>query len=314
MLARITLLALYDYDESLFDGLELPNGISKENVVNATLDKGAIFGCIYTNPIFLKKYIEAWSKRHYSMFQRWIDVINSEYDPIRDYYIDRKRNIIGNEVKEGKEELSEVKTGKLDSNETYDRSRTVSELEECENEKIENEIKDYDETNYNERKINESKGKEGNTNNTSSGTTEEKVSAFDSTDYSPRTMTITNSNDNGTNNESEITNGTIDDGGGKQVDEVNKKNTTESGVIKDNVIEGISDVSITNENTSGATKNDNTINENKDTSESLHENVIATKGERSIQDLIKEEIELAKFEICEKIADMLVADICIMIY
>lgn len=314
MLARLTILGLYEYDNTIFDGLELPEGINLENVVNATLDKGATFGCIYPNPMFLKKYITQWGKRHYNMFQRWINVLNSEYNPIRDYYIQRNRNIIGNEIKETNENLKETTGETSNYEETYDRSRSVSELEESENERRATKVSDYDETNYNERTSTESEEKDTTVSSSGGGTTEEQVSAFDSNSYSPRSKTISNSSDNSTTNETGSKESTINDGGGKQADETITDNINDSGVIKDNTIEGIEDATIYEKTISGTKDNVNKVGEEGEHTESLDESVVATKGERSVQDLIKEEIELAKFEICEKIADMLVADICIMVY
>ncbi len=83
--AKITLIGLYNYDSTLFDGLQLPEYFDKETLVNTILLAGGEFGCIYPGVEFMKQAIALWSAKNQRYFERLAVLMQTEYDPLENY-------------------------------------------------------------------------------------------------------------------------------------------------------------------------------------------------------------------------------------
>lgn len=81
----MSLLGLYHYNEHLFDGLKLPNGINKETFVNNLLAECAEFEIIYPNPEFLANMIGVWSSKEFPTWEKLYNTTTLKYDPISNY-------------------------------------------------------------------------------------------------------------------------------------------------------------------------------------------------------------------------------------
>lgn len=84
-MAKLTVLGMYNYDNTLFDGLVFPDGIDKTIAVNEILTRSGEFETIYPALDFLKFQIENWGKKHYRTFEKWIDALNIEFEPLYNY-------------------------------------------------------------------------------------------------------------------------------------------------------------------------------------------------------------------------------------
>lgn len=69
--ATITLIGFYDYDHTLFDGLNLPADIEKDLLIDTILMRGGEYEVVYSNPDLLKMMIGSWSKRWKPVFENW---------------------------------------------------------------------------------------------------------------------------------------------------------------------------------------------------------------------------------------------------
>lgn len=72
-------------DQTLFDLLELPEGIDKETVVDNILLQGGEFEVLYADPEFMRNAIGMWGRKHYYTFDKWIKAMNIEYSPLENY-------------------------------------------------------------------------------------------------------------------------------------------------------------------------------------------------------------------------------------
>ena len=162
-ISKITMLgletALNYRDESIFDLMNLPAGIDKENVTDNIMVEGGEFEVVYADPDFFKNCVGVWSKKHYRTFDKWIKALNIEYSPLENY--DRM------------EEWSDT------GSETSNRKNNGT-LTDTSNGNVHVEASDHD----NEH-ISGSRNTEGNTSTNSEGENENKVSAFDSSTYQP---------------------------------------------------------------------------------------------------------------------------------
>lgn len=84
-MAKMTLIGLYNYDNDLFDGLTLPIGLDKSLAVNTILMRSGEFEILYPNFDFLKLQIAAFSAKHERTFEKWVDALAVEYDPLSNY-------------------------------------------------------------------------------------------------------------------------------------------------------------------------------------------------------------------------------------
>lgn len=94
---KISLLGLYQYDNTLFDQLVIPNMPApnpapdyvytpdKDTLVNLILEKSADFPCIYPDCDFMKFMAGVWSKNcEYMMVTLW-QTINAKFNPLENY-------------------------------------------------------------------------------------------------------------------------------------------------------------------------------------------------------------------------------------
>ena len=82
---RIPLMTLYNYDNSIFDGLSLPEGIDKELLIDRIMIRGGEYESVYTSVPFLKSAISNWSATHRHLIDRWMEVYNKEFEPLENY-------------------------------------------------------------------------------------------------------------------------------------------------------------------------------------------------------------------------------------
>ena len=88
---RITLWGFYQYDNTLFDNIVLPDGIEKENLVAEIMKNSGDLYPYHQVPEYLKRNINYWFARRLFDFGRIYEALRMEYSPIENY--DRKENI-----------------------------------------------------------------------------------------------------------------------------------------------------------------------------------------------------------------------------
>lgn len=80
--ARVSVLGMYQYDNTLFDGLILPEGMSKDSLVTLILKETAYLECAYPNSELLKNLITNWCQVNLYNWQKLYNSMNFEYNPI----------------------------------------------------------------------------------------------------------------------------------------------------------------------------------------------------------------------------------------
>ena len=103
---RLTLIGIYDYDPTLFDGLTLPDGYDKTTFIDSLLLEHGEKCVLYSNPEFMKFSIGAWGRKWALELERIYKALSAEYDPIFNY--DRYEEYTDNE---GRKYKSEVEAG-----------------------------------------------------------------------------------------------------------------------------------------------------------------------------------------------------------
>lgn len=82
MKARLSILGMYNYDNSVFDDFQLPDRIPRNMFLNNLLLECAEFGCIYPDTGFFKMALKSWSEMELSTWNWLLDTQHYEYNPI----------------------------------------------------------------------------------------------------------------------------------------------------------------------------------------------------------------------------------------
>ena len=100
MLSKLTLIGLHNYSEgAIWDDVVLPEGIEKELLINEILKQNGEFCLIYPDMDFLKAQITFFFRKWYDNFEKWITVLNEEYEPL--FNVDVKTSNAEHGVNEG---------------------------------------------------------------------------------------------------------------------------------------------------------------------------------------------------------------------
>ena len=97
MQSKITLIGMYNFDNTLFDELTFPAGINRDLAINRILEKSEEFELVYADFDYLKDRIGIWGKLWERTFSKWYEALNIKYDPLYNYdrfeeYEDTKDN------------------------------------------------------------------------------------------------------------------------------------------------------------------------------------------------------------------------------
>ena len=240
--AKITTVGFYQYmnayNNDLFGLLNLPPGIDKDTLVNNILLRGGEFEVVYSNPDFYKSAIGLWSNKHYRTFEKWINALNIDYNPLENY--DR--------MEEWSDSGSRTNTGTVSDSGIRKNTGTQS---------------------------TESSGKD-NFKGSGNSTSSDEISAYNSNSFQNDKKNTTNSS-----NSSET-------------------NTTANNTRTDNLSESNSNTRT--DNLSEKT-NSNRIGR-------AHGNI----GVTTSQQMLQSELDIAKWNIYEKITDLFLSEFCIMVY
>ena len=85
MSATLSLLGMYQYNDKLFDGLRVPEGVDRETLINNLLAETAEFEIIYPNPEFMESMIAEWSTKEFPIWEKLEKTLHYDYDPISNY-------------------------------------------------------------------------------------------------------------------------------------------------------------------------------------------------------------------------------------
>lgn len=257
-MAKLTLTGLYNYDNSLFQGLILPEGLESDIAINTILMRAGEFELLYPNFDFMKSQIGFWARKHQRTFEKWLDALSIDYDPLYNYdrheeYSDEEHK--GSSYKTEADynndktlDLTDERTPDLNEKTTYDTTDTTEQIDNA--------------------------------------TSERKVSAYDSSNYEPSEQTET---DNGKVE--------VEKGGTVDLDTTGKDTTTHSGTDKTNIKGTLSDVS-------GLENNYVTHDAH------LYGNI----GVTTSQQMLRDELDIQRWNIYDQMADIFVDEFCIQVY
>lgn len=81
----MSILGLYNWDNSIFDGFSPPKLFEKDIYINSILMECAELEFLYPDPDFAKSSIAIWSKTREVAWQKLADTTTFDYNPIENY-------------------------------------------------------------------------------------------------------------------------------------------------------------------------------------------------------------------------------------
>ena len=81
----MTVLGLYNYNDTIFNSMQLPSGVDPDNVVSNLLMELAELEVIYPSWITMQRAIADWSRSRVRSWERMLQALSAEYDPIENY-------------------------------------------------------------------------------------------------------------------------------------------------------------------------------------------------------------------------------------
>ena len=85
MRATLTIMGMYEWDNTLFDGMSLPDNVPRETMINNILLETAELECIYPSAPFFKTALNMWSAMEVEKWTKLESTQNYEYNPIENY-------------------------------------------------------------------------------------------------------------------------------------------------------------------------------------------------------------------------------------
>jgi hypothetical protein len=290
----MSILTLYNYDNTIFDNLVIPTGVIKENVVNNLLLELSELEVLYSNPDMMKFAIGAWSKKELQVWNKLYASSIFEYNPIWNQF--------------RTEEYTDKQTRNVATTDNETRNLTGTD----------NEFRDLSGTNYETRNLtgidNETRGlggstthhseTTGNTKNSGSDIQEDSNIAFNETQPTlAKKILTTMGTANTVDGAVDSTNTTSDTG---TVD----KTLTDTGTVNKSITDnGTVEKETTDKGTVNKTTSDSGTIENSHTAKfEGHTGIVP------VQKLIEMERETVQFNVINYIISSFKSRFCILIY
>lgn len=81
-MALLSVMGLYHYDPTIFEPMQLPDGIDKEVMIDDILTECAELECIIPDPNVFKEVINYWSKKNLQPWTKMYEAQIAEYNPL----------------------------------------------------------------------------------------------------------------------------------------------------------------------------------------------------------------------------------------
>ena len=99
--AKLTLIGLYHWLENehidMFESFNyLPDGIDVSVLSNMILSEGGEFEPLYANAYMMKDNVQMFVMNHLRTFNKWMDALNIEYNPLENYDRNEEFTDVGN--------------------------------------------------------------------------------------------------------------------------------------------------------------------------------------------------------------------------
>lgn len=102
-------LDLLMFDTSILDGLAVPDGINRDDVIACIVQQYGQQALVHPDPEYMRTYVGVWSKRRLQIWTKLLRTTELEYNPIENY--DRTEEITERRETSRKTDTSTTATG-----------------------------------------------------------------------------------------------------------------------------------------------------------------------------------------------------------
>ena len=78
-------LGLYNWDQTIFDLIQIPEALNRETLIDNLLAETAELEVLYPNPVVFKNLLGVWSAKNLDVWNRLYATTQYEYNPIENY-------------------------------------------------------------------------------------------------------------------------------------------------------------------------------------------------------------------------------------
>ena len=320
--AKMTLIGMYNYDNTLFANLTMPEGINKNDVINSLLLQGGEFEVLYPRPDFMKYAIGAWSVKWERTFAEWLRGTQASFNPIHNY--DRIEDIrdehYGTHAHTETADYTDARTADLTDKRTADlqEQRTADLTDERTADLTHERTPDLTDTKTPTLTDKTSFNNTDTTTQLTVSETEHTVAAYDSASYQPSSKDTIN---NGSSQQSHAGDVTIDHYGSETNTTTGTDTTTETGT--DTMTHtGTDTTTETGTDTMTHTGTDNTRHAGTLSDVSGTDNYTDTHtahmygniGVTTSAAMLKEFYDISKWNLYEHICDVFISELLIPVY
>jgi len=129
--ATLTVVDLYNVDETLFDDLKLPEDFdseaNRETLINQILMRSKDFEALYPDAVFMKDQIKYWSGGCLFIWNRVYNLTKLEYNPIENYDRMEESSETGQNATERTGEAVSARAGSNSQDQSERRAESSSE-------------------------------------------------------------------------------------------------------------------------------------------------------------------------------------------
>ena len=278
-MGRLTLNGMYSYDNTLFEGMILPPDYDVDALFMEIMNRCGQLYPYHQQPAILKSAIRLWFARNYLNFDRIMDALTAEYDPIENYNRHtnwtRTPDLTDTDTKSGVDSLKHTGNDKLEK----------TGKDEVKNSGTDN--NDHTYTNYKET-----------LDMSGSHVTEEQVSAFDQSAYQPSKKTIETFGDPTARKDEKSITGSHKDSLTHGLTETTTRGTTDTTTF----------------NSTEATTYGSTVTGRHTGNEQYAEHTHGNIGVTTTQQMITQELELRMYDVYVDIAKRFEHEFLVQVY
>lgn len=312
MRAQLSVMALYNFDNSLFDTFHLPASLEDErsSIEANVLVETAELETLFSNPVIFKKILDTWSYKQVPIWDKLYKTTQLEYNPI--WNVDGTVTETIEIERAGENSNKEVRADTSNSTSSTKNNKTGSstntETRALNNSDTEN--RDLHSTLNEDRDLETSENTTSNKDNT--GQVSRAVFAYNSGNESPESVDHTNGHETNVLESAGTDSGSIDRTGSDTGSVTH--NRSDSGTVKN---DGTSTDTGTSETTGNASETGTTTNNGTESSTERHTNKQVRQGNVGVtttQSMIREEREVALFNIVDIIVNDFKNRFCLLVY
>lgn len=85
MRVKLSVLGLYNYDPTIFDGFQVPEGVDRQRAIDTIITDLAELSLVFTDPDTMRHLIPLWSGAQLDNWNRMYRALSEEYNPLHNY-------------------------------------------------------------------------------------------------------------------------------------------------------------------------------------------------------------------------------------